>query len=383
MPLIKFANGQEREELRQLLESAFSVTGLEIIVAAATSDPFVRSIPFGTHNPQLVTLRIVDEGNQKGVLDRIFVKAVLSVPDRPDLRAMLLRLQQRPGWALGKSEPATASALESLTTGTNPLIDISRFAHWLIRTERHVGQVRCGSELGTGFLVGADLVLTCYHVVRGHLIGGLPPTDVQVRFDHRVLPDGTLSSGTQWLDIDPKWTIPGSRWSKADETGHGEPAGDELDYALLKLRTPIGADAPPKETFARGWVDLSGSLPIPQSNDDAVLIVQHPLDLDSIKQPPVKQQPLQLAFAKPGLMDPILNPGGTRVAYKPSTLKGSSGAPVFDGQLRVFGLHHNRGQIDPAATGRTLNNRGTPLERIRAHVDPKIQQLLVAPPPSI
>jgi hypothetical protein len=77
----------------------------------------------------------------------------------------------------------------------------------------------------------------------------------------------------------------------------GEPAADELDYALLRLAEPVGqqplGDKGPSDVTgtARGYIRLSASTS-PLKEDDPVIVLQHP-------QPPglAKQQPIQLSTA--------------------------------------------------------------------------------------
>ena len=54
--------------------------------------------------------------------------------------------------------------------------------------ERHLGGGK-GEALGSGFLIGPDVVLTNYHVVDKYIEGGLPLT-LQVRFDALPQEDG-------------------------------------------------------------------------------------------------------------------------------------------------------------------------------------------------
>jgi hypothetical protein len=96
---------------------------------------------------------------------------------------------------------------------------------------------------------------------------------------------------------------------------------------------------------------------------DAVLIVQHPAIPGAW---PPAQRPLQITVATPGFEGPIES--GTRLRYKPSTLPGSSGSPVYGPTFTVFALHHNRGQINPATTDLHQNNQGIPLKLICAHL---------------
>src|SRR5262249_28461405 len=146
---------------------------------------------------------------------------------------------------------------------------------WML-AERCVCQVRCGTSKGTGFLVGRDLVLTCFHVVRTHLERGVPAADVQVRFDYRAAVDGSPPPPTlTWQAIDAAWSIPFSPVSSADVTLLGEPADDELDYAVLRLASPVADDS--VDGHPRGWVDISVDRALPPE-EAPILIAQHPSD---------------------------------------------------------------------------------------------------------
>ena len=57
--------------------------------------------------------------------------------------------------------------------------------------------------------------------------------------------------------------------------------------------------------------------------------------------------------------------GGNVLQYVTSTNPGSSGAPIFDDEWRVVGLHHAGGNIKEPTTGRFYNrNEGILLVRI-------------------
>lgn len=347
--------------VRTTLQSAFTRDSLQILVvdhARALKDEISWTDPL-----QTVAFNVATIAEGHGVLDKLLVGAAEERPHRVDLRSLVLACARKQGWTLAieraHEDLDVKGALQALTSSGDPFVDTAKLVHWLVRVERQVCQVRCGPESGTGFLVGPDLVLTCYHVVRKHLEGSVAAADVEVRFDYRRTAKGADPTPGPWIKIAPGWKIPCSKPSPADISLATDPQESELDFALLKLTVAAGSSAPDGETDARGWVDLATEPAIADMNSP-ILIVQHP----ERKDPPPPQQPLKIAFATPGFVG--LNANGTRVRYKPSTLKGSSGSPVYDGELRPVALHHNRGQIDPNAANLVLENRGVPLGRIRA-----------------
>jgi hypothetical protein len=366
--------GNDWKRITGILENSFRLSELERLIGPQF--PRIdREIAWGRGLADVV-FEITDTANRHGQLDQLLVAATQERQFRPDLRSLVLYFSQRPGWTASFESNGldVGGALERLTITGDPFVDTTFLAKWIIRVERQVCQVRCGKEHGTGFLVAPDLVMTCYHVVMDHLKGSVDAKDVQVKFDYRrTAPNAEPSTTGPWLNIDPVWDIPHSPYSQADITLKGEPKEDELDFALLKLKHPAGHEPPAGEDGKRGWVDLSAEPQIPEKQAP-IMIVQHP-ERDH-KPPP--QMPLQIAFATPGFES--LNSKETRIAYTPSTRPGSSGSPVYDGTLQVVALHHNRGQIHPEAKDLVKNNRGIPLNKIRAALDDDVRAQLIAPP---
>ena len=232
------------------------------------------------------------------------------------------------------------SSLEALTSA-DPFLNAVDLSDWSNLIKRQICQIRCGQEeRGTGFLVGNDLVLTCFHVVGSHMVDGIGK-GISVRFDFL-----SVQRSSAWMDIDPTWRIPCARPSKVDNfpDRNLEPQNDELDFAVLRLCSPEG------ET--RGYVTVtdSESLPIVGS---PVFIAGHP-------GPTAPQQPLRISLGAPGYDG--VNGNRTRLLYKASTLRGSSGSPVFDHRFQPLALHHNRGESGIGNYAR--NNRGIPLYQI-------------------
>ncbi len=369
---------EDNKQLFATLGGAFNVGSLMGVVGRsvpAIADEITLPAPKAD-----VVMQVVGVANQHGLIDRLLVEASNDRPERPDLRAMVLALSQRQGWtAAYVRHGLPMEGLERLTSKGNPFLDVARLATWMIGVESHVCQVRTGDSLGTGFLIAPDLVMTNYHVIERHLKGDVKSSDVQVRFDFRVSPSGAApSEDAPWEDIDSNWKIPNRPYSQADLDLIGDPGPTELDYAILKLARRAGEEQ--LVAGLRGWVDISKDEPLP-AIEAPILIVQHP------GQPPVGSpplQPLKIAFATPGFDAP--NANKTRVIYRPSTLKGSSGSPVFGPSFRAVALHHNRGQISDAAANLDKNNRGIPLFAIRADLGSRkdlekdVLGMLAAPP---
>src|SRR5206468_1827155 len=97
------------------------------------------------------------------------------------------------------------------------------------------------------------------------------------------------------------------------------PTPDELDYALLRLDRPVGAESPtrPKPGHElRGWVRVPATPPA-LTPGAPILLAHCP-----------EGRPVQLAFESRGVIG--VNANGTRMRYRVSTGPGSAGAPCFD-----------------------------------------------------
>jgi hypothetical protein len=188
--------------------------------------------------------------------------------------------------------------------------------------------------VGTGFLVGPDLVLTNWHVVKR--LQDAPDerkrsiaTELRFRFDlieRADAVDGKGRATTAALAGDS----PVIRSSPAGGVelagGTGEPAMNALDYALIRIAEPVGRDpvsgAASNET--RGRIQFAPAMP-PTVPDSALMVLQHPM-----------RGELQFAIGR------LLGPNGTgsRIKHTAATQRGSSGSPVLDAGLAPLALHN-------------------------------------------
>jgi V8-like Glu-specific endopeptidase len=193
-----------------------------------------------------------------------------------------------------------------------------------------------GNPVGTGFLVGPDLLLTNQHVLpRKELL-----PDAALRFDHSLDPNGAATMG-RVFHLQPDFYV------ASDET--------LLDYALVRVkRQPLEDLA--KKGLHRGYLAVSGRFLVEK---ERVNIIQHPGGM------PLKVVLTQNYVAR--------DMSGTRVQYLADTMRGSSGSPVFDRNWRVVALHHSGKPYPPETTvetaknllrGRRTANEGIPMRAI-------------------
>ena len=208
------------------------------------------------------------------------------------------------------------SGLEALVQETNRLVLASRWRETMGEAEGRVCRIDAGKgqACGTGFLVGADLVLTNCHVYRG--VEGKSPV---ARFGY------------------------GAADAKYAEVAVKEPAlavssEDKLDFALLRLGEAVGKQ--------RGWFKPKRHV---FAVDQVQLILQH-----------AEGEPLQIGIGRVSAVVDL----PPRVTYTTNTEGGSSGSPVFTMDWQLVAIHHygvegvNNVGIPMAAIWETLAKGG-------------------------
>ena len=258
--------------------------------------------------------------------------------------------------------------LEKVTGSSTPFGDPAVLIDTMSTAQQAVCQIKCDKqERGTGFLIADQYVLTCYHNILSDDDKNISQ-NIEVRFGYYKQPDGKIHS-TDWLAVDPSWEIPNAPYGEADlKRTFGDPAAGELDFAILKLE---------KAFSDRLYFSLSSLAPKSADKDSRIFIVGHPGTPQGNNKVTTPLQLLKYSVSDPGFE--TINSNSTRLVYKASTLDGSSGSPVFDSEMRLLALHHNRGVRD--SDGKYRNNRGVPLETIRDHLDehhPDVAKLFLA-----
>jgi hypothetical protein len=240
-------------------------------------------------------------------------------------------------------EPVTVEAgvLQAITDPRAGLLDQDMVIVRELDARRRVALVqRGGGALGTGFLVGPDLLLTAAHVIRN---GGPPRSEdscgLRAVFDYSAYGD---RDRTPAESEDPVPVAALLRWSLATDAEMNrqhqswEAPEDRLDYALLRLARSVAREKA-YDGQVRGHYRL----------DD------QQLDLDRFGAAHVYHHPLG-EFLKHGIATSGLglNRAGTRLRYGANTLAGSSGGLVLSDDGRPIALHHY---------GAERTNQGVPI----------------------
>lgn len=225
----------------------------------------------------------------------------------------------------------TRLQLERMVDPRRGIADLGRFSVRLLEYTRRVCAVELGTAGGTGFLIGPSSVLTNHHVVKKAIDGAFPPEKIVLRFDYKRDRDGIVRDPGTEARLAADWlvhTSPYSSFDLADYVEGTEPAPDELDYAVLRLERPLGAEGTSDDPVGarRGWVE-----PRAEEHDfplgSYLMVVQHPC-----------HDPISFDFAFDGVQRVIGD--RLRVHHRVNTMPGSSGSPVLDAQQELVALHH-------------------------------------------
>jgi hypothetical protein len=371
--------GFDLERVRDTLADAFDDQAFDELLLFKLNIDRAKIVKDDALNT--VVLNVLRKASQEGWDALLLVKAAEVRPRRPDVQALArkyavglvsefrsqagankyVRMAYRDFNLVPPGFPTEEQLgrLEKTIDSTNPMFNMRDWIDRAAKIEGHVCRFEIdGSALGTGFLVGPDVVLTNHHVVESAITD---QTRMRVRFDFKQLRDGTILSGTlvevkQILDACP--CTPGEASGQPEAT---DPDSDHLDFALVRLRgrpgsEPISVAGAAATAIPRGWVSLpdvaSTSLVDPFATDAPLLIAQHP-----------QGEPLRLAIEWKSVVG--VNRTRTRLKHRTNTLAGSSGSPCFDRNWNLIALHHYG---DPGWVSNPAFNQAVPIGAIKARL---------------
>ena len=252
-----------------------------------------------------------------------------------------------------------------------PLISSDAFMETFPKIARTVCAIGIGGFIrqimGTGFLVGPDLVLTNAHVVAPLLDLTADPLkenasgdDLVCFFDYISAPtptvpyDETSGSGVMAVQaVANGWLRAARAPLPYDGTDQCPPdAENRYDYALIQLRQQVGT-LPSRRSGGepRGWLVLPDETDV-DTKHQRIIVHQHP-----------EAFPLQFDIGDYQGLDPT----GTRVRYQVSTAHGSSGGVAVDVDGQLFALHN--AEVEPPAL---KQNQGVRIDRIAEDLEAKL-----------
>lgn len=363
-PISLKVTGADHKALAEALEKAYPDPNLLNQMLTARLDQSLNAItaPFPLSQ---ATFDVVTFYKAKGHLLRLISAARASQPDNPQLALVAEK------FALS-TRTRPAPQLEKIVKSTSVPFSVVIWRERLARREACVCRVEIptnnGLSYGTGFLVAPDLVLTNHHVMAPAIAGlegkftpgGLSadPKKVIVRFDYKELDDRQPANPGVEIGLADDWLVDSSPHSAADLQAAPKqqvPSADELDHALIRLTTPVGAEPIPlgrdsdPQAHPRGWIELPEQ-EWPFADQTALFILQHP-----------KGAPMALALDLEARM--TVNANHTRVTYQTGTEPGSSGSPCFNQFWTLVALHHAGDPLYPDLHPDAFNE-GIPIARI-------------------
>jgi hypothetical protein len=355
------------EPLGIVIGQAFTPKELDLVMLRTTGDGLFQWVPEGLNYRQTATelMQVVSQNDLETV---VLADILVRRPRNARLRALVT--EAVPGALTAQTEEMPLSVQHGgepipdpnlynafapgLQRNVRPHLDKLDLMVWvekLMQVKNRVCRIEIsGKAAGTGFLVGAEAVLTNWHVVeKAHAAGALET--LKCRFDYMKRLDGTRTPGVE-VGLHGDGPVTWAPYAAAEVTDHPDdppPTLDELDYALLRLAEAAGEH--PVEGGVRGWLELA-STRFPLEPDDPLLIVQHP-----------NGAPMKLAMDTQAVIG--LNPNETRLRYRTNTEPGSSGSPCFSMEWDLVALHHFG---DPAWQAARFN-QGVPVDLVRGHIE--------------
>lgn len=350
----------ERGRLQSALTRAFPEPDELAMLMSLSLDTSLASLVSLKQSYDLLVFHLVQATEARGWTADLIVAACASRPGNSDLAAVAEPLGLAPG---------VPRALEVMISEHSGMHDVAGWRAELWRTEARVCRLEApymagGAAIATAFLVGSDLAMTNYHAI-AHLADGRGnAADAKLRFDFKRDSEGALINAGVTYGLAEDWLVAASPPSMSDAAGTAaSPAAAALDFAILRLREPVGETTVGGVKDAagdavRGWVEIDHDPPA-LTEGLPILIVQHP-----------DGAPLKFA------MDVVLrlNDDNTRVLYRTNTSGGSSGSPCFDLHWRLRALH----QAGNDSQGVEPYNQGVPMRAIAAQLD--VLGLLEPPP---
>jgi S1-C subfamily serine protease len=281
----------------------------------------------GGDNLRSTVFNLVTWAESRGRIEELVIAAQSENPSNLELRNVAEQM----------SLAANSEELESIIQSSVGLSDVEEWRRLMIKSELAVCRVEipAGKGLGTGFLLGSNVIITNYHVLRKVIENPTLSSSVSFRFDYKQLPNGSvLRDGQQYRLAESNWLI-------ASSSNH------ELDYALVRTDKHPGRDPVAGQNGApiREWLK---PLAYDFQVGEPLLIIQHP-----------DANPLKFAV---GLVKDA-KASVSRIKHTANTLGGSSGSPCFNANWGLVALHRAGDRSTPPTF-----NEGIPFSAILAHL---------------
>lgn len=278
----------------------------------------------------------IDEARKLNKVDSLVEAILVKYPDNPFLKSAIS--EKEINYSLGPKlddsnwEQPDEETLEVLTMGMSTLLPINFLARGII-SSRSVAkiEIKQGSviEVGTGFLFKADGIDELFFMTNFHVINDKSKFEkTRIIFDFEEDINGNTKNSKNFrIDSNGPWyTSP----------------KDELDVSIFKL---IASE----ELTQYSHIPLKK---IEVAKNDFVNIIQHP-----------GGQLKQIALYH----NIVTHVKDNIVQYLTDTMRGSSGAPVFNSNWELVALHHSGGARkdgEPTLNETKYRNEGIHINKI-------------------
>jgi hypothetical protein len=329
---VTLLQSRHKAELTDALTSAFTVDELATLVRTRLGRNVEALVSLKGPADQ-VALELIEAAERQGwVLDLVAQLFYARPGDR--------RLAELAA-GLGVSGFASSEALGRVLRAALPPVDPQSWVSRLDEIAAATCRIEVGEKiLGTGFLVGPDLLLTAEHVVADVRNGSVSSGDIGLRFDHREAYDGVLTTSSSVFRLAKDWLVAAS-----DEQARS------LDYALLRVDgapgvQPIGGARAESSARLRHWIDVPDHASMPPGGVVSILGYE---------------SGGRLRLSTGALVDRSTDQ--TRLVYDNASSPGFSGAPCFDANLRLIGLHLGTERRTKTSFGASIEASFTDLDK--------------------
>ncbi|SER90712.1 trypsin-like serine peptidase [Pedobacter rhizosphaerae] len=227
-----------------------------------------------------------------------------------------------------------------------------------------------GQHAGTGILIGPNLFLSAWHVVKSLFNPDRSPkraVSAVVEFDNYLyLKQGLYNQNdSETVKLHQDWHVGHCRCHD-QELIAGSPLNPDCfennwDYVILRLERAVG--------FDRGWAKLDSRAVVPPEQQKIVIFQHAGGEAMRIDENVITGiQPSHPSIPK------------HRFLHLTNTLGGSSGGPCFDKEFSLIGIHQGSwpeqtAQGTPAVATARARNRGVPIVNIIEHIKKTITEL--------
>jgi hypothetical protein len=303
----------EYARMADAFTSAFTIAELSELLMVRLGRT-LESITRPTSNLKMMVMDLIARAEMQGWLTDLIAKAHESRPGNVALAEIAEHL--------GVSIFLSPEIIESITHDQPRFLDVTKWRERLSAIEAQVCRIEIDNQVvGTGFLVGIDLVLTADHVVERLYNNKAASGELQVRFDYKIDRLGNIVTAGTMFGLDKDWLVARREYGQ-------EP--NQLGYAILRVINSPGAQ-PIGDTYAevsaalRRWIEVTDRIP-PVQLGEALMMAHH-----------AQAGPLEMSLDQKAVVG--LSPDKSRIYFTLNSAPGSSGAPCFNFDVDLVAFH--------------------------------------------